>query len=131
MITLGTPYALLDSVQSRAEGAYRRAGSRHVGPALLPTRDGLRRPIDVPSTAVFSRRDGVVDWAASIEPASANHENVEVRCGHLGFGVDPATYWVIADRLAQVPGQRRRFRPPRHFARLFPGSDGSAAMRHE
>ena len=54
----------------------------------------------MPSTAVYSRRDGVVAWQACIEPETALHQNVEVRCSHLGFGADPATLWLIADRLA-------------------------------
>jgi pimeloyl-ACP methyl ester carboxylesterase len=124
VITMGSPFALVDPAQSRAEGAYRRTGSQHVDRDRLPSREQLRKPIPVPSTAVFSRRDGVVDWAATIEPDSASHENVEVRCGHLGFGVDPATYWVIADRLALEPGQWQRFRAPRHLAHFFPGSRG-------
>ena len=86
----------------------------------MPTREQLSRPIAVPSTAVYSRRDGIVSWQACIEPETALHENVEVRCGHLGFGVDPATLWLIADRLAVPAGQRSPvpaaaapLRPPR------------------
>lgn len=31
--------------------------------------------------------------------------HVEVCCGHLGFGTDPATLWLIADRLAVRVGR--------------------------
>ncbi len=120
VITLGSPFALTDPRQSRAEGAYRRRSYLHAGGGRLPTRDQVARPISVPSTAVYSRRDGIVSWQACIEPETAVHENVEVRCGHLGFGVDPATLWLIADRLAVPAGRWRPFRPPQPLRPLYP-----------
>ena len=119
MITLGSPFALTDPRQSRADAAYQRYRSQHAG-GRVPTWDQLAQPIAVPSTAVYSRRDGIVSWPTCIEPETALHENVEVRCGHLGFGVDPATLWVIADRLALPPGQQRPFRPPSLLRALYP-----------
>ncbi len=120
VITLGSPFALTDPRQSRADGAYRRHSSRHAGRGRLPTPDQVAQPISVPSTAVYSRRDGIVSWQACVEPETAVHENVEVRCGHLGFGTDPATLWLIADRLAVPAGQWRRFRPPPPLRLLYP-----------
>ena len=119
VITLGSPFALTDARQSRADGVYRRHSSRHAADRV-PTWDQLAQPIAVPSTAIYSRRDGIVSWPTCIEPETALHENVEVRCGHLGFGVDPATLWVIADRLALPPGQHRPFRPPPLLHALYP-----------
>jgi pimeloyl-ACP methyl ester carboxylesterase len=120
VITLGSPFALTDPRQSRADRAYQRRSSRHADPAELPGRADLARPIGVPSTAIFSRQDGIVAWQTCIEPETALHQNVEVRCGHLGFGVDAATLWVIADRLAAGSGQLNRFRPPPLLRRLYP-----------
>jgi pimeloyl-ACP methyl ester carboxylesterase len=120
VITLASPFALTDARQSRADGVYRRQAHRHaVG--RLPTPEQLARPLEVPSTAVYSRWDGIVSWRACTAPETGLHENVEVRCGHLGFGVDPATLWLIADRLALPPGGRRRFRPPPAARLLYPG----------
>jgi len=119
VITLGSPFALTDARQSRADGVYRRHSSQHAA-GRVPTRDQLARPIAVPSTAIYSRRDGIVSWPTCIEAETPLHENVEVRCGHLGFGVDPATLWVIADRLALPPGRQRPFRPPSLLRALYP-----------
>ena len=55
-----------------------------------------------------------------IEPETALHQNVEVRCSHLGFGADPATLWLVADRLAVPAGQRVPFRPPLALRPLYP-----------
>jgi hypothetical protein len=52
-----------------------------------------------------------------VERETERHQNVEVP---LGFGVDPATLWLIADRLAVPPGQHRPFRPPTLLRPLYP-----------
>jgi pimeloyl-ACP methyl ester carboxylesterase len=119
VITLGSPFALTDPRQSHANGAYRRRGHLHAA-GRVPTQDQLAEPIGVPSTAVYSQKDGIVSWQACISPETDSHENVEVRCAHLGFGTDPATLWLIADRLAAPAGQRQRFRPPPALRSLYP-----------
>jgi pimeloyl-ACP methyl ester carboxylesterase len=119
VITLGSPFALDDPRQSRADGVYRRWAGTHAR-GRVPTRAQVARPLEVPSTAVYSRRDGIVAWEACTMPETELHRNVEVRCGHLGFGVDPATLWVVADRLATPPGPQERFVPPTALRLLFP-----------
>jgi len=121
VITLGSPYALTDPRQSHADGPYPRLSFKHAPGIRLPSREQRSRPIDVPSTSVYSRLDGVVAWQACIEPETPLHQNIEVRCSHLGFGVDPATFWLIADRLAVPAGQRVPFRPPLALRPFYPG----------
>ena len=41
---------------------------------------------DVAFTAIYSKRDGIVDWRACIDPAA---EAVEVSASHIGMAVDP------------------------------------------
>ena len=120
VITLGSPFALTDPRQSRVGAAYRRREHLHA-PGPDRWRERLAEPLSVPSTAVFSRHDGIVAWQACVAPESASHENVEVRCAHLGFGMDPATLYAIADRLAVPPGRWRPFRPPPPLQSLYPG----------
>jgi dienelactone hydrolase len=121
VITLGSPFAQQDRWGSHADGPYRRLSRLHASPGRIPSRKQVARPIRVPSTSVYSRHDGIVSWQACVEPDTALHENVEVRCSHLGFGVDPATLWLIADRLAVPDGQQRPFRPPPLMRPLYPG----------
>jgi pimeloyl-ACP methyl ester carboxylesterase len=120
VITLGSPFGLTDPRQSRADWTYRRRGHLHATGHPIPTREQISCPIEVPSTAVYSRRDGIVSWQTCVEPETALHENVEVRCAHLGFGADPATLWLIADRLAAPAGPRRPFRAPPLLRPLYP-----------
>jgi len=120
VITLGSPFAQTHPRQSHAEFPYQRLSHLH-SPAARRVREQIAQPIAVPSTSVYSRRDGIVSWRTCIEPDSALHQNVEVRCSHLGFGVDPATLWLVADRLAAPPGSRAGFRPPLLLRPLYPG----------
>jgi pimeloyl-ACP methyl ester carboxylesterase len=120
VITLGSPFAMTDLRQSHAHHPFRRLRHLHAEEAALPSFAQRARPISVPSTAVYSRLDGVVAWRSCIEPETALHQNVEVRCAHLGFGVDPATLWLIADRLAVPAGQRVPFQPPLALRPLYP-----------
>ncbi len=120
VITLASPFALADSRHSRAHGVYQRHAHLHAPGGRVPTLEQVARPIEVPSTAVYSRWDGIVSWQTCIGLETARHENVEVRCAHLGFGVDPATLWLVADRLAVPLSRWRAFRPPPALRALYP-----------
>ena len=120
VITLGSPFALTETGHTRADGAYLRRSSQHAR-GRVPTRESVSRPIGVPSTAVYSHNDGIAAWQNCVEAETSLHTNVQVRCSHLGFGVDPATLWLIADRLATPPGPQPPFRPPLLLRPLFPG----------
>lgn len=58
------------------------------------------RPLRVPVTALYGRRDAVVDWRACIDPFDRT-EHVEVGTTHVGLGFSPAVYRLVADRLAR------------------------------
>lgn len=68
--------------------------------ALIARRD-REEPIGVPITAIWSRRDQIVHWAACVDRTSPQAENVEVGSTHLGLGNDPDVWAVVADRLAR------------------------------
>lgn len=57
-------------------------------------------PLTTPVTAIWSRRDGIVAPEACIDRRSPAVEHVEVSSTHLGMGLDPDVWAVIADRLA-------------------------------
>jgi pimeloyl-ACP methyl ester carboxylesterase len=120
VITLGSPFALTDSRQSRAQRTFERRSHLHVPADRIPSREDLSHPIPVPVTAAYSKRDGIVAWRSCVETPGPNRQNVEVRCSHLGFGYDPATFWLVADRLAQPDGSWRPFVAPRLLRHLYP-----------
>ena len=65
-------------------------------------------PVRVPLTVVYSRRDGIVSWRACIDRSSLDVEHVEVFSTHLGMGIDPDVWRLVADRLARPTGSRAR-----------------------
>jgi pimeloyl-ACP methyl ester carboxylesterase len=66
-------------------------------------------PAPVPSTALFSRTDGIAHWKICIEEETPHTDNVEVVGSHCGMGFNPAAYYVIGDRLAQPVDKWRKF----------------------
>ena len=68
----------------------------------------LESPIRVPLTAVFTRRDGIVAWQACIDHRSPLVENVEVFSTHIGMGLDPDVWEIVAQRLARADTRSRR-----------------------
>jgi pimeloyl-ACP methyl ester carboxylesterase len=119
VITLGSPFGLAEGQRSHADRAFQRRITLHAN-GRVPSREQVSMPISVPSTAVYSRRDGIVPWRACTEPETDLHQNVEVRCAHLGFGVDQATLWLIADRLALPASDQSKFRPVGPLRSLYP-----------
>ncbi len=75
-------------------------------------------PAAIPTTSIYSRTDGIVPWRASLLSPRANRENVEVVGSHLGLGHNPAAIVVVADRLAQQPGDWQPY-TSRPWARPF------------
>ena len=109
VITMGTPFASTHT-STNAWRLYEltrgRSIDQEIGHFDLPTAP------PVPTTSIFSRTDGVVAWKASVQAINADHphtENIEVVASHLGLGMNPATWWAVADRLAQSPSSWRPF----------------------
>jgi pimeloyl-ACP methyl ester carboxylesterase len=60
-----------------------------------------RTPIRVPITALYSKTDGVVSWPASIDETNPDVEHIEVQSSHVGLGVNPQVFRIVAERLHQ------------------------------
>lgn len=119
VITLGSPFGVAHGHRTRADSAFERLRIIHARPRIMPDRSRIADDLSVPSTALYSRMDGVVPWRACIGPDTELHQNVEVRCSHLGFGYDPASIWCVADRLAKPLDGWQRFTPPTLARRLY------------
>lgn len=76
-------------------------------------------PLPVPSTAVFSRTDGVTAWENCVSETDARTENIEVHASHFGMVSNPAVFWAVADRLAQPDRAWAPFANPGPYAALF------------
>ncbi len=69
----------------------------------------IASPPPVPTTAIYSKTDGICAWQNCIEKASDIAENIEVKGSHCGLGHHPAAAYAIADRLAQKEGDWSKF----------------------
>jgi len=110
VITLGAPFG-----QVQANGTYPAVlrlfelASGHEIEHLQSRMNGIPKPPPVPSTAIFSRTDGIADWKGCIEEERPTTDNVEVIASHCGMGFNPVIYYVIADRLSQPHGGWKKF----------------------
>ncbi len=60
----------------------------------------LPNPAPLPSTAIYSKKDGIVPWQACMEKVEDEvHQNIESFGSHLGMGVNIQVLEIIADRL--------------------------------
>lgn len=120
VISLGSPIKLERHDQSNARHVYNLLRRFHVTQLQLPL-EAEAPPLAMPSTAFYSRLDGIVAWQACRDNPGPNAENIEVLCSHFGFGHNLPTVWAVADRLAQPAGELSTFRPPRWMRVAFPG----------
>lgn len=108
VITLGSPFAN-DIRATNATRLYELVSGEGVDdvPGL---REAIAGDLPVPATSIYSRTDGIVNWRTSLLRPSATAENIEVHlASHIGLGVNPASLWAVADRLAQGEGEFRHF----------------------
>lgn len=117
VITLGSPFRMRPGDRSSASRLFNRLNPR---PHPPPPTDADEQPLPVPSTAIYTRTDGVARWHLCIEAEHPLAENIEVRGSHCGLGHNPAVVLAIGDRLAQPEGSFHPFRPPRGASALYP-----------
>jgi hypothetical protein len=104
VITLGSPFAGNPKstnawrVYEFASGKRADDTDEHFGGSLADT------PL-VPTTAIYSRTDGICAWQGCKEKSSAQSESIEVESSHCGMGHHPAVVYAVAERLAQKEGQ--------------------------
>lgn len=78
----------------------------------------------VPSTAIYSKTDGVASWRVCMEQEHAMTDNIEVRAAHCGLGFNPFVFYAIADRLSEPEGSWRPFNrdAPAWRRRFYPSA---------
>ena len=80
----------------------------------------LPLPAPVPTTAIYTKEDGVVPWRLCIEQIENDiHQNIQVRGSHLGLGINPSVLIIIADRLRLNEENWTKFIPSGRIQRQF------------
>lgn len=108
VITLGSPFRG-GGHASNARRLYElltRDRVARMDPAMVAR---LEEPPPVPSTAIYSKTDGIAAWQSCMEITVPHTDNIEVVGSHCGLGVNPAVLYAVADRLALPDGEWARF----------------------
>jgi pimeloyl-ACP methyl ester carboxylesterase len=104
VITLGSPFAAGPKT-TNAWRVYEMASGQRADHADPRFGGSLAEAPPVPTTAIFSRTDGICAWQGCMEKTSATSESIEVESSHCGMGHHPAVVYAVADRLAQPEGE--------------------------
>lgn len=101
VITLGAPFGA-DPRGSGIAPLYQLVtGERFASERFQTMLAASRHAPPVPSTAIYSRGDGIVAWQSCREASAPHTENVEVDGSHGGLVAHPAALRIIAERLAR------------------------------
>lgn len=119
VITMGSPFAGPPRA-NRSWWLFERLSGERIDAIPAEEFAVMRQPPPVPTTAIYSRTDGVTAWQSCLEREGPRAENIEVPGSHLGLGFNPLTLYAIADRLAQAEGSWRPFAPDGTLQRLYP-----------
>jgi hypothetical protein len=103
VITLGSPFAGHPK-STNAWRVYELASGRRADEEDSRFGGSLSEAPPVPTTAIFSRTDGICAWQGCMEKPSTISESIEVESSHCGMGHHPAVVYAVADRLAQPEG---------------------------
>jgi triacylglycerol lipase len=115
VISMGSPFKdavkahpLLHAATESLRGVHGRHVAKNVKPSCFSghcTCSFVKNMIapeeyEVAHFAIYSKRDGVVDWENCIEDDASLND--EVNCTHLGMAFHPGVYRVLASRLRQA-----------------------------
>jgi pimeloyl-ACP methyl ester carboxylesterase len=106
----GTAHPALVAATDALRGPAGRHVARNLKPSCFSPHCGcnfarqMTTPDDyeVAHYAIYSKKDGVVEWEKCAEEDPALND--EVGCTHLGMAFHPGVYRVLARRLRQAPG---------------------------
>ena len=95
VITLGSPVSPGEQVVSHASSLYQRLNPDEQREHPDPN------PPPVPTTAIYTKGDGVVNWRTSLQQGEGHHvDNIRVFGSHIGLNVNAAVWYWIARKLA-------------------------------
>jgi pimeloyl-ACP methyl ester carboxylesterase len=89
LVTLGSPWRP-EGERTRTTPLFERARRTHgLSEHAEKVIDELRGPLPVPTTAIWSKTDGIVGWRGCLVEESDTARNVSVPSSHLGMASNP------------------------------------------
>lgn len=107
VISLGSPIG-----EGRLEASYPGRLFAAINPMDELPLDQSELPVapPVPTTAVYSHGDGVVNWLTCVQHNGHEQtQNIRVRGSHCGLTFNPTVWFLVAERLAQRHGDWQPF----------------------
>lgn len=103
VITLGSPFNGPSGSAAPVEGLFElfNGNLAQGNPEIMKN---MLLPPPVPTSALYSKTDGIAHWKACLHHSFGDHkeaENIQVRGSHSGLGHNPQVVWIVANRLAQ------------------------------
>lgn len=120
VITLGSPFTGNPHANAISKVYEMMTGNEVASPAIRMRFVLGHHPLKIPSTAIYSRMDGIAAWRNCMAETNEISENVEIQSSHFGFVTSPAVYYALADRLAQPEGEWKPFVRQGPFAHFYP-----------
>ena len=104
VVTLGAPWRP-EGERTRTTPLFERARRRHgLSERAEAIIDELRGPLPVPTTAIWSRTDGIVGWRGCRVEESDTARNVAVPSSHLGMASNPFALAALTRALCDPRG---------------------------
>jgi hypothetical protein len=109
VLTMGSPFSG-DITATNARRIYEVLSGESLQNTNVEDMKALSGDLPVPTTSIWSRTDGIVNWRTCLVRPSDRAENIEVHlASHVGLAVNAAVLWAVADRLAQPEGEFAQF----------------------
>lgn len=122
VITLGSPFADNGGATNANKVFELASGTQASDRVNRKMFAELAGPSSVPSSAIYSRSDGICAWRACREAEAPGRESIEVYGSHCGLGVNPSVIYVVSDRLAQAENAWAPFAPRGWASWAFPAA---------
>lgn len=106
VVTLGSP-VIGGPKYTRVAGFYSNVLKKDLDQIERTVERRNRIPIRVPLTAIYSKRDKVVQWQACIDHVNAHCRHVEVAASHLSLGFDPRVLRLVSQAIHDAELRRR------------------------
>jgi pimeloyl-ACP methyl ester carboxylesterase len=118
VISLGSPFGegrMTGSIPARLFVALNPLEELPIEQDVLPVAP------PVPTTAIYSRGDGVVNWQTTVQVNGHEEtQSIRVRGSHCGMTLNPTIWFLLAERLALPEDQWRPFETERWSRLLYP-----------
>jgi len=119
VVSMGSPFRA-DPRSTNAHRVFDLVSSVRYRDMPVGMLQNMAEPPPVPTTALYTRGDGVVAWQGTVEISDRRDvENIHVGGAHCGLGFNPRSVIAITDRLAQNEAEWRPFKPTPLLQPLF------------